>query len=88
MNNTSIILIISLICINLSVAQNYQSGLITTTKNISIKGKVLIDNDLKKVYLKNNGNQKDYNFKEIKSCLLYTSPSPRDRQKSRMPSSA
>ena len=23
-----------------------------------------------------------------KSCLLYTSPSPRDRQKSRMPSSA
>ena len=26
----------------------------------------------------------DYNY----SCLLYTSPSPRDRQKSRMPSSA
>ena len=25
---------------------------------------------------------------EIESCLLYTSPSPRDRQKSRMPSSA
>ena len=25
---------------------------------------------------------------ETKSCLLYTSPSPRDRQKSRMPSSA
>ena len=24
----------------------------------------------------------------IKTCLLYTSPSPRDRQKSRMPSSA
>ena len=24
----------------------------------------------------------------MKSCLLYTSPSPRDRQKSRMPSSA
>ena len=70
MNNTSIILIIFLICINLSVAQNYQSGLITTTKNISIKGKVLIDNDLKKVYLKNNGNQKDYNFKEIKSIFI------------------
>ena len=28
-------------------------------------------------------------YKElITSCLLYTSPSPRDRQKSRMPSSA
>ena len=25
---------------------------------------------------------------EIITCLLYTSPSPRDRQKSRMPSSA
>ena len=25
---------------------------------------------------------------KINSCLLYTSPSPRDRQKSRMPSSA
>ena len=27
-------------------------------------------------------------LKEIRTCLLYTSPSPRDRQKSRMPSSA
>ena len=26
--------------------------------------------------------------KKIEGCLLYTSPSPRDRQKSRMPSSA
>src|SRR5665213_4368518 len=26
--------------------------------------------------------------REYKDCLLYTSPSPRDRQKSRMPSSA
>ena len=28
------------------------------------------------------------NHKDIGTCLLYTSPSPRDRQKSRMPSSA
>ena len=27
-------------------------------------------------------------FKTNANCLLYTSPSPRDRQKSRMPSSA
>ena len=27
-------------------------------------------------------------LKKIVTCLLYTSPSPRDRQKSRMPSSA
>ena len=25
---------------------------------------------------------------QLEGCLLYTSPSPRDRQKSRMPSSA
>ena len=30
----------------------------------------------------------DDNFHSYKNCLLYTSPSPRDRQKSRMPSSA
>ena len=27
-------------------------------------------------------------LKELKTCLLYTSPSPRDRTRSRMPSSA
>ena len=27
-------------------------------------------------------------YAEVETCLLYTSPSPRDRQKSRMPSSA
>ena len=31
---------------------------------------------------------KDLVFDNSKTCLLYTSPSPRDRQKSRMPSSA
>ena len=31
---------------------------------------------------------KEQFLKELKACLLYTSPSPRDRQKSRMPSSA
>ena len=30
----------------------------------------------------------DHIIKHLKSCLLYTSPSPRDKQKSRMPSSA
>ena len=29
-----------------------------------------------------------WNMTEYEACLLYTSPSPRDRQKSRMPSSA
>ena len=30
----------------------------------------------------------DHGIYDVKVCLLYTSPSPRDRQKSRMPSSA
>ena len=30
----------------------------------------------------------DVSIDEYRNCLLYTSPSPRDRQKSRMPSSA
>ena len=32
--------------------------------------------------------QLDEKAAKLRSCLLYTSPSPRDRQKSRMPSSA
>ena len=32
--------------------------------------------------------ESDFNDRLYRGCLLYTSPSPRDRQKSRMPSSA
>ena len=35
-----------------------------------------------------SGNHVSINGSYYNSCLLYTSPSPRDRQKSRMPSSA
>ena len=35
-----------------------------------------------------NQNLYDVHAMHVHSCLLYTSPSPRDRQKSRMPSSA
>ena len=38
-----------------------------------------------KVY---KGGEEVYSNVGVMSCLLYTSPSPRDRQKSRMPSSA
>ena len=46
-----------------------------------------VADDIKDVYLevKSHG----YEAKIVRQiCLLYTSPSPRDRQKSRMPSSA
>ena len=42
--------------------------------------------DLLAVGQKKGGGWSDY--KRMNPCLLYTSPSPRDRQKSRMPSSA
>ena len=45
------------------------------------------DNITKNILKKNNVNLKDLES-EIISCLLYTSPSPRDRYGSRMPSSA
>ena len=32
--------------------------------------------------------RKDFQWRQRKNCLLYTSPSPRDRTRSRMPSSA
>ena len=54
------------------------------SKNILIKVnqlyKIFGDGDKSALDLVKNGMGKD--------CLLYTSPSPRDRQKSRMPSSA
>ena len=40
-----------------------------------------------KVKIGNTGNIKFLN-EELNACLLYTSPSPRDRTRSRMPSSA
>ena len=39
--------------------------------------------DLVLFYFRNGAN-----YASVYTCLLYTSPSPRDRQKSRMPSSA
>ena len=35
-----------------------------------------------------NSEKKESKFKYVKDCLLYTSPSPRDKRQSRMPSSA
>ena len=41
-----------------------------------------------KKYVKSGGKVDAIKSKYSLTCLLYTSPSPRDRQKSRMPSSA
>ena len=38
--------------------------------------------------LRAGGDLVNDNFDELYTCLLYTSPSPRDKRQSRMPSSA
>ena len=61
-------------------------------KGRTIRIPIHIDNILKKLdgaqrKLEAQGDR-EITIEEIADCLLYTSPSPRDRQKSRMPSSA
>ena len=45
-------------------------------------------NDVKFKKMVSPGDEIEISVKLDEVCLLYTSPSPRDRQKSRMPSSA
>ena len=46
------------------------------------------DKDDFTIMLVSAGEKKINVIKEVRACLLYTSPSPRDRTRSRMPSSA
>ena len=41
-----------------------------------------------RAFLQKTKEKPNMSYTPTKTCLLYTSPSPRDRQKSRMPSSA
>ena len=56
-----------------------QRGTITPAE-----GELIFTTDTKKIFAGDGSTVGG----RIVSCLLYTSPSPRDRQKSRMPSSA
>ena len=60
----------------LVICPGFSSDCVETLEEISIQGK--------ESFVRSGGK----NFEMIPCCLLYTSPSPRDRQKSRMPSSA
>ena len=67
---------------------NLAQGIINASKNIvqtSSTAQNMIKNfqETVKIYQQ----EKDY-YDALKSCLLYTSPSPRDVEESRMPSSA
>ena len=54
-----------------------------TAKDIARIDSLILENQLQSVFM---DEIKEYYISN--TCLLYTSPSPRDRQKSRMPSSA
>ena len=55
--------------------------------HLSLVKKSISQNDLTVVSIFINPTQFN-NVDDLKTCLLYTSPSPRDRTRSRMPSSA
>ena len=67
-----------------AILLNFRS-ILATVKQLPILNFYMLDNlflvqtELQNLWLKT---------KHIKGCLLYTSPSPRDRTRSRMPSSA
>ena len=88
----------------LVVAAVYTNGINGTTanpviQNINIPSGAATGNTRMRVSMKRTeaagpcelfefGEVEDYSVNIINSCLLYTSPSPRDRTRSRMPSSA
>ena len=66
----------------------YNRGLFEHTEIILVEG---LFNEVRKKDIwdiDDNRREEEYSLFQSFSCLLYTSPSPRDRQKSRMPSSA
>ena len=71
----------------------YSYSKTTSQKNVSISQEESDDADSElpdyiDSDLNNSDNDNTEDGEDTKGCLLYTSPSPRDRQKSRMPSSA
>ena len=56
--------------------------------NAKYTSDINIDKMLQLVFVRSDEAHAKIKYIEYKDCLLYTSPSPRDRQKSRMPSSA
>ena len=57
-------------------------------EDLEDKIKLFLIGLLEKAAAKSGNKVDDQLVAALKNCLLYTSPSPRDRQKSRMPSSA
>ena len=83
--------VLLLIAANISLRQwRMKRQLTATNKKVNLEAKLKRLEKRNKKLRKYKNVVKDFGDSpdEIKLCLLYTSPSPRDRQKSRMPSSA
>ena len=80
-----ICLVIVFICLHLADL-TLQNNNIHVTYSSNIAHNVLVIKMPLKYDIWTHG--KNVDLGEVLPCLLYTSPSPRDRQKSRMPSSA
>ena len=65
----------------------YKADVVTTDRNESTR-QAALRQVFAKVLVKAMGSDGVLQAPQSGFCLLYTSPSPRDRQKSRMPSSA
>ena len=63
-------------------------GLVKPEQNISSGYREYNDEEVAKLKFIGKARKFDFSIDECKDCLLYTSPSPRDRSSSRMPSSA
>ena len=63
------------------IPEKKDSGLFTTSGVIGINGNILL-------FGLGNISAANRTLENVRTCLLYTSPSPRDRTRSRMPSSA
>ena len=72
---------------NVDISMTVEKGKIFGLIGPNGSGKTTLFNSIVGTYPIDQGSIK-FNGKEVSDCLLYTSPSPRDRQKSRMPSSA
>ena len=65
---------------------NLEAVVVTANNNIFSTESIRLDTDSGRIIIA--AKSSDHFEVNNHNCLLYTSPSPRDRQKSRMPSSA
>ena len=70
------------------IAQEKDTLSVINVDSIQIEQIDPIQNQTRKIDSNKLDKEKVFSDSLTQTCLLYTSPSPRDRQKSRMPSSA